>query len=268
MQVMSPYEFVRLQNDVNPYFANDVYFSGGKTLNDYKNATFLDWQKISMNPNPANQNHTLSLSRRTPKTAYTVSGSYTDQQGLIVNSGFKRYQARVTLDKTIKEKLKVGINANIAGFLSFGQQPSQPTIPPGQTVVNNNWNYMYNLWTFRPVFAGSGSDLNNFINSQLVDVEDGVTITSVNPYITAMQEINERHNLVSTANAYLQYSLTKELVFRSTFGFTEIYNKTQQLHDTLTNEGTAQLSYGKTYGVNGSSSTIDEISLFNENTFT
>ena len=268
MQVMRPYEFVRMQNDVNPYFANDVYFSGGKTLNDYKNATFLDWQKISMNPNPVNQNHTLSLSRRTPKTAYTLSGSYTDQQGLIVNSGFKRYQARFTLDKTIKEKLRVGINANIAGFLSFGQQPSQPTIPPGQTVVNNNWNYMYNLWTFRPVFAGSGSDLNNFINSQLVDVEDGVTITSVNPYITAMQEINERHNLVSTANAYLQYSMTKELVFRSTFGFTEIYNKAQQLHDTLTNEGTPELSYGKTYGVNGSSSTLDEISLLNENTLT
>lgn len=268
MQVMSPYEFVRLQNDINPYFANDVYFSGGKTLNDYKNASFLDWQKICMNPNPASQNHTLSLSQRTPKTAYTGSVSYTDQQGLIVNSGFTRYQARFSLDKTIIEKLRVGVNANISDSKSYGQQPSQPSIPPGMTVVNNYWNYMYNLWTFRPVFAGNSATLNNFITNQLIDVEDGVTIPSVNPYLTAMNEINNRNNITSTANAYIQYNLTKELIFRSTFGFTDMHNKNQQLHDTLTNSGSPQTSYGKTYGVNGSSSTSDLISLLNENTVT
>ena len=273
MEMMKPYEYVRLQSDVNPYFANDAYLTGGKTLNDYRNATFLDWQKICMNANPSSQNHTLSLSRRTPKTAYTVSGSYTNQQGLIVNSGFNRYQGRVTLDRTIKDKtnndkLKFGINANVASYLSYGQQPSQPTIPPGQTVVNNYWNYMYNLWTFRPVFSGNGAALNDFINNQLVDVEDGVTITSVNPYITAMHEINNRNNVTTTANAYIQYNLTKDLFFRSTFGVTEIHNKTQQLHDTLTNEGTPKLNFGKTFGVNGSSSTTDLTSLLNENTFT
>ncbi len=266
MEVMKPYEFVRLQSDVNPYFANDVYFSGGKTLNDYKNATFLDWQKICMNANPSFQNHSVSISQRKAKTAYTVSGSYTDQQGLIVNSGFTRYQARITMDKTFKEKFKYGINANIASSKSYGQQPSQPSIPPGQTVVNNNWNYMYNLWTFRPVFAGNSAELNNFINNQLIDIEDGVTIPSVNPYIIAMHEINNRLNLTSTANVYLQYNLTKEIIFRSTLGITSIQNKGQVLHDTLTNSGSPQLSYGKTYGVNGSASTINFIGLLNENT--
>ncbi len=268
MEMMKPYEFVRMQNDINPYFTNAVYFSGGKTLDDYKTASFIDWQKIVMNPNPASQNHSLSLSRRTPKTAYTLSASYTNQIGLIVNSGYKRYQSRFTLDKTIKEKLKVGVNVNFASSKSYGQQPSQQAVPNGQVVSNSYWNYMYNVWTFRPVFSGNSADLNNFINNQLVDVEDGVSISSVNPYITAMHELNNRYNITTAGNAYLQYNLTKELTFRATFGITDIHNKNQQLHDSMTNSGSQLTSYGRTNGINGSSSTSDNVSLLNENTFT
>ncbi|KAI9430952.1 hypothetical protein F5148DRAFT_1296167 [Russula earlei] len=101
MQLLSPYEFVRLQNDINPYFANYVYFTNGKTLQDYKNAPAIDWQSICFNPNPVFQNQHISLTGRSNKTAYALSASYTDQAGLIVQSGFKRFQTRISLDQDI-----------------------------------------------------------------------------------------------------------------------------------------------------------------------
>ncbi|HEX8461064.1 MAG TPA: TonB-dependent receptor plug domain-containing protein, partial [Segetibacter sp.] len=71
MDLMSPYEFVRLQNDINPYYANLAYFSNGKTLEDYKNEKGIDWQDLTFNDLPTFQNHYISLSSKQNRTAYT-----------------------------------------------------------------------------------------------------------------------------------------------------------------------------------------------------
>jgi len=64
MQLLSPYEFVRLQNDTNPYYANAYYFTNGKNLEDYKNTPGIDWQKLVFNNTPIFQNHYVSVSAK------------------------------------------------------------------------------------------------------------------------------------------------------------------------------------------------------------
>ncbi len=54
-------------------------------------------------------NHTLSLSGGNQNVKYFVSGNYLSQEGVIINSGYKRYSLRTNLD--IKSnKFKFGIN--------------------------------------------------------------------------------------------------------------------------------------------------------------
>lgn len=271
MELMSPYEFVRLQNDINPYYANAYYFTNGKTLESYKNVKGIDWQDLTFNNAPAFQNHYLSVSGRSNKTAYTVSGSYNNQDGLIIKSGFQRYQGRFTLDQNINDKLKVGVNVNYANTKSYGQIPSSQNVPAGQVINNANWNYMVNVWTYRPILGSNSSNDNNFIYNDLLDNDPndgGVANSRVNPYISTLNEVNERSATTLTPNSYLEYKIYKDLTFRATAGANIVNSESYQFHNSLTNSGSPLTTYGQIYGVNGSRSNSNTYSFLNENTLT
>src|ERR1043165_3937015 len=98
------------------------------------------------------QNHTLSVSGGNDKTKYLVSTSLFNQDGVIINSGYKRYQGRVVLDQTVSKNLKVGINANYSYLLQSGLAPSQ-------TNNSGTSNLMYSVWGYRPVAPSLASQL-------------------------------------------------------------------------------------------------------------
>ena len=60
------------------------------------------------------QNVDLSISGRTGKTNYFISGNYADEKGLIYNDNAKRIGVRINLDNQITSWLKAGVNAQYA----------------------------------------------------------------------------------------------------------------------------------------------------------
>ncbi|MDN5286521.1 MAG: TonB-dependent receptor plug [Mucilaginibacter sp.] len=272
MQLLSPYEFVRLQNDINPYYANAYYFTNGKTLEDYKNVQGIDWQKLVFNSTPVFQNHYISVSARKDKTAYTISGSYNNQEGLIINSGFKRYQGRFTLDQDITKAIKVGVNVNYAKTNSSGQIPSVQNVPTGSVVNSSNFNFIASLWTYRPVL-GSNTNINpdDYANNQVLDNDPnngGVANNRVNPYIGTLNEVNERNLSTLAPNGYVNVTFLKDFVLRVTAGATIQNGENYQFHNSFTNSGSPLTAFGQTYGVNGSRNNTYNYSFLNENTLT
>ncbi|RYC69971.1 SusC/RagA family TonB-linked outer membrane protein [Spirosoma sordidisoli] len=71
-----------------------------------------DWQQAIFRPAPI-QNYQLSISGGTERSHYLISGNYFDQQGIILNSGYKRYALRTSVDTEIARKVKIGTNLNI-----------------------------------------------------------------------------------------------------------------------------------------------------------
>ena len=61
------------------------------------------------------QKHVVSVSGKEKSTGYTLSFGYTDNPGVVRNSGYKRYQGRVNLYSDIAKWLRVGarINGNV-----------------------------------------------------------------------------------------------------------------------------------------------------------
>jgi len=57
------------------------------------------------------QNHTISMSGGTDKLHYFISGNYMNNPGIMENSTYDRYSARVNLDADVKEWFTVGVNA-------------------------------------------------------------------------------------------------------------------------------------------------------------
>lgn len=60
------------------------------------------------------QNVDLSISGRTGKTNYFISGNYNNEKGLIYNDNAKRTGVRINLDNQITRWLKAGVNAQYA----------------------------------------------------------------------------------------------------------------------------------------------------------
>ncbi|MHA4846722.1 SusC/RagA family TonB-linked outer membrane protein [Flavitalea antarctica] len=68
--------------------------------------TNTDWQDLLMQDAPI-QNYNLSFSGGTPASLYNISGNYFNQEGVLVNTGFKRYAVRGNFDNRIGERLKI-----------------------------------------------------------------------------------------------------------------------------------------------------------------
>ncbi|MBZ4043000.1 SusC/RagA family TonB-linked outer membrane protein [Flavobacterium hibisci] len=61
-------------------------------------------------------NHQLSFSGGSENVTYYVSGGYTNQEGVVIGSGYKRYNFKTNLDAKVKEWFKIG--ANISAGIS------------------------------------------------------------------------------------------------------------------------------------------------------
>ncbi|MBD0255425.1 MAG: SusC/RagA family TonB-linked outer membrane protein [Cytophagales bacterium] len=103
-----------------------------------------DWQAEVFEKAPL-QNHQLTLSGGNEHTQYAVSGSYYDQQGIVLASGYRRYSARLNLDQRVTGRLKIGSSVSVnnatnlinrassfnpnQGGIIYGALLQTPTVP-------------------------------------------------------------------------------------------------------------------------------------------
>lgn len=69
-----------------------------------------DWQDAVMRKGNI-QNYELAFSGGNAKTKYYLSGNMADQQGIMLNSWYKRYGVRVNLNSNLASKLHLGLNS-------------------------------------------------------------------------------------------------------------------------------------------------------------
>ncbi len=69
------------------------------------------------------QSHELSVSGGNDKTTYLVSGSYFNQNGIIINSGYNKANIRTNINSDVKSWLTVGMNVT-AGLANTTSVPS------------------------------------------------------------------------------------------------------------------------------------------------
>ncbi|MBQ7517497.1 MAG: TonB-dependent receptor [Bacteroidales bacterium] len=114
LDIMNAAEFAMYRNDY-AYFGGDPYHQGvGATspLSEsvYSNPLGLqgtDWID-EITRTAITQNYALSLSGKSEKSSYYASFSYNDTQGIIQDSGQKRFTGRLSFDRQLFKWLKVG----------------------------------------------------------------------------------------------------------------------------------------------------------------
>lgn len=255
--LMSPYEFVKYQQELNPTLeTTQGYFTDGKTLESYRNVEGINWQDKVFRTG-AIQIHNVSVRGGTAQTRYSISGSLFNQKGVVINTGLKRYSGRITLDQDLGKKATVGITANYSGLNSFGQDLSSGagSSSPSSTVL-------FRTWAYRPVNPDPSVNLEN----ELVDV-GSVTNSDfrVNPVIDLENQYQKNFTNVLDANAYISYNLTPGLIFKTTAGIRHNEVRNERFYNSKTSQG-SPFNPSNTNGINGLIRYSTYQSYSNENT--
>lgn len=258
--VMSPYEFVKLQQEVpNVSDLNSTYLANGVTLDDYKDVAGTDWQNRLYRQAPM-QDHSLSIAGGAGKTKYIISGELFDQDGIVINSAFKRYQGKMGLDQIVNDKLKVG------GYVLFTNTKRYGTAPSTLSGSSMN-NLLYSTWGYRPVSPiNSAKPFNPYYEDALFDdMVNSSTDYRLNPIIIAENEYRLKNINNIIANGYAEYSIVENLKLRVTGGLNKTIQRNDEFNNSLTRSGNPINSL---YGMNGSVLYREINNWLNENTLT
>mgnify|MGYP002421304214 CR=1 FL=1 len=144
--MLDAYEFVKLQNELFPADTQKNYLieHEGKqwTVEDYRGVPQYDWQDEIFRT-AWQQSHNVSLMGGTEGVRYNASASYFDQDGIVLNSNYKRFQTRMNT-VVRRGKLNMSVTANYARAIQTGSSTSLYS----SSGMNN---LFYSVWGYRPV---------------------------------------------------------------------------------------------------------------------
>lgn len=252
--MLDPYEFVRYQLEVDPNRSH-IYVDSTRNIDYYLNEEAADFQKQLFRV-ALFQNHDLALRGGTEKTKYSVSANLLDQNGIIITTGFKRYQGRAILEQQINDKLKFVLNANYSETKATG--PVFAEHPAGHTN-----SYVYNILAYRPTRGLSGGNLlEDFFD--IIDENQNPGEVLINPITSLENEhrLNNKQNL--TANGFFQYKIMPSLTLKISGGITRELSLSESFFNSLTSQG----NRFRSNGVNGRVNTYTSRGWLNENILT
>lgn len=239
---------------------NDINISDGKPITYSDSAlaalgTGSDWQSAALR-NAFQQNHELSISGGDDKSRFLISGNYYDQDGIILNSGFKRYNGRINYERNLTDKFKVSTNI-------FGSRAT----------VNAPFGGVYGNTTSA---APSGGFSSIVFTSPAAPVKnaDGTynttsaLLSSTNPIQDLEKTINQSNINRVLANIAGEYKFTKELTLKVTAGV-DLLNSKQNYYSP-TYAGSPAGGSGSGYSVSGYAAvgSGSAVIWLNENTLT
>ena len=189
------------------------------------------------------QDYNLTVSGGDKNGSYMYSGGYLDQQGVIVNSYYKRYTARANNTRKIKDFIEIGSN------LSFTRSENRFA-----RTNSENYGVIESAISFnptRPVFdpeADSGFS---------EDFASGLA----NPYLTVHTEKNILSSLSVFASGFAEVKFTDWLKFRQNIGYGYSFDERNQYYNRYTGSGQAPTN-GYAVKSDGTYESLTEESMF------
>ncbi|HLF47469.1 MAG TPA: TonB-dependent receptor [Chitinophagaceae bacterium] len=250
MKVLSPYDFVLWQYERSRGSIADsssfaqTYGTTWDTLSVYKNTPGINWQEEVFGRKAQYQNHNISMSGGTQATTFNLSLTANKEEGLLLESGFDRYLANFKIDHKVSDKFKAGMTVRYLDQKIRGAGTTN-----SGTRATNRLRHTINYRPFEIPVPGGGID----------DFDEAYYLASsgaTNPILLTRAEYRRQNTRAIYLSGYANYTIVKNLVFRSTFGFDNADIRTDLFYSKIT--GTAR---------NAASLPVASIGQQNNNTF-
>lgn len=163
------------------------------------------------------KNHQLSFSGGSEGVNYFLSGSYTDQEGTVIGSAFKRYTFRTNLDAKLKPWLKVGVN-----FFA------------GITNEDITLNGQQNGIVSTSLLSAPDVAVKNLDGSFAGPPVNESNISFINPVAIALSKTNNLVRKSFSGNFYAEANLFEGLVYRFELGASSEFSDNNEFLPTYT----------------------------------
>ena len=214
LAVLSPYEYVRLQHDLDD--DNDTrYFRPGEndegipykyqTMEDYLGVKGINWQDQSFR-NTWSQTHDISVRGGNSSSKYTASFSHFDENGIFVNSGYVKDAGRVKFNNTLSKWLSMDINVSYTQQRKYG--------------LGTSGYVLRNIIGYRPTGGLKTSD--EVLLHSAYDPDDENSYNDhFNPVSAAYTTDSQRLTRTWMANGALNAKISKSLSFKTSGSYYE-----------------------------------------------
>ena len=233
--MMDAYEFVKYQQEIAPdYISNPnggylMEWEGKQwTLEDYKDIPQYNWQDEIFRT-AWQHSHNLRVTGGTESVRYNGSVSYYTQDGVVLNSNYKRFQARMNVNIR-RDKLNMNLSADYS-------QATQTGVSPSQSNYSGMNNLFYNVWGYRPV---------NYPNRTLEDLmNNGIDYDAVNPtndyrfqpVLDLKNAYNKRFQNTLRLNGFVEYEFIKGLKLKISGTYSYYTPNTDNFNNSKTRYG-------------------------------
>ncbi|MBR2395751.1 MAG: TonB-dependent receptor [Bacteroidaceae bacterium] len=200
LELFDASQWAKIQKD---YFGN----KGGYT--DEQIAALgqgTDWQDAVLR-DAVQQTHELSITGGTQKNRYAFSFNYTDQDGIILNSGFERYNFHTNTEWELKKGLNFGLNVTFGRSKQSGLTTTESQIfnsSPYSAGITNSFVYALLMPPVVPVYNADGSY--NF-NNPYEYAYFAIGSHSANPVYDLEESVADNINNYLLSNVWASYRL-------------------------------------------------------------
>jgi TonB-linked SusC/RagA family outer membrane protein len=191
-----------------------VTYNNTEGIDHYKKVDAANFSKEAYG-NSFSHNHNLSISNGNAKTKYILSMSYLDNEGMKINSWFKRANASFKLDQKIANNLNFSFDTRFTDIQRMGNEGT----------TNGKGSILSSSYQFRPIATKDVlGELDDRKNTQ-IGLYDQVLQDRYNP-IELMKDffpLSKERSIRS--NAALSWTILKGLTARSEFGYNIFWNR-------------------------------------------
>ena len=258
LPVQSPYDFLYYQFERAQQTGDTSgiapYGNSWDTVEKYKSVPGVDWQQVMLGRHAFQQTHNVSVSGGTEQTQYNLSVTDATQDGVMLLSDFDRKLLAFRFDHRASDNLRIGANVRYNNTIVDGAGTSNPGSSP--------LNFLRQIIRYQP-FLSAGQTINTYDAAYYAETNAN-SLNLVNPVLLNQAQYRRSNQNVLDLNAFANYTFTKWLSFRSTFGYDNNNTQANAFDDTLT---TNAKQNGAGYPIADITSTVLS-SIDNSNVFT
>ncbi len=170
--------------------------------------TNTNWERLAYNDNSRTKIMDVNVAGGNDKTRFYISGSVSDQDGILINNFFQRISGRVNVDHEVSKKVNIGVN--------FGLTRTRTN----RITLDNGFQNPLQMIALAPITPPRDQD-GNLYN------------TPVTTYYNGLLEVDNVKrssvNFRNLGNVYLNYRIINNLVFKSELGL-DIQNQTDNYY--------------------------------------
>ena len=243
--VQTPEHLIKMANTsqyLNAYnaAATNDFVSGGASNRALLPVGMLDtlpnvnWQKAVLKTAPMSDVQ-LAISGGSEGTKYIVSANYLDQQGMIQNSAYSRFNLHTSVVSTLNKIFQVGTNLNLSysktrqvGSSGDGYTAAGGIANPGASIVR----YALFRTPATPVIYPNGPYKGQYVDLPATYNGNNVFGDGLNPVALAANTDRNSYNYTILGDVYLQVTPIAHLKLKSDFGTNLIITDFKQFFPT------------------------------------